>query len=167
MRRVTGSARTAAHRIGATVAAAALLLTGSNPAGAAGATDRVLTGGFSAGNATPVLWTSPGLSNVYGNDFPDTGEGESSAQLRMPEGVLRRLRVSLKDRAQTSGTVTVTVRVNGFDTALTCSVQTVGNCGTPANVEVQLAAGDLLAIRIANNLVNEDGVLLTYTLQFD
>ena len=149
----------------AVVALAAMVL-GSRVAAAAGATDRVLTGGFSSGTTSPA-WTSPGLSNVYGNDFPETGAGESSAQMRMPEGILRRLRVSLKDRNQTSGTVTVMVRLNGADTALTCTVNVVGICGTPAGVEVAMNAGDLLAIRVDNNLTNEDGVLLTYTIQFD
>ena len=61
----------------------------------------------------------------------------------------------------------MTVRVNGVNTAVACTVNVVGNCGTGAGPEVVLAAGDLLAVRIDNNLVNEDGVLLTYTLQFD
>jgi len=46
-------------------------------------------------------------------------------------------------------------------------VNVVGICGTPAGVEVAMNAGDLLAIRVDNNLTNEDGVLLTYTIQFD
>jgi hypothetical protein len=140
---------------------------GARAAGAAGATDRILTGGFSGGNAESTMWSAPGLSTVYGNNFPNTGQGESSAQMRMPEGVLRRLRVSLKNRNQTSGTVTVMVRINGQNTVLQCSVATVGNCGTAADLQVPISAGDLLAIRIDNNLVNEDGVLLTYTLQFE
>jgi hypothetical protein len=59
----------------------------------------------------------------------------------------------------------VTVRLNGADTALSCSVGTAGgNCGSGASVPV--AAGDDLAIKIESTL-NSGAWAFTYSLLFD
>jgi len=62
-------------------------LLAATPARALDDGQQVLVGG-SSGGAAGVRYSSPGLANVYGPDFPGAGLGEQAAQIRMTAGLL-------------------------------------------------------------------------------
>jgi hypothetical protein len=134
-----------------------------------GATDasaqQLLTGGNS-GSGAGTRYTAPGVGNIYGADFPATGLGESAAQIRMPAGTLKKMKVTLvPDGAQTSGQLTVTVRVNGSDSALACSVDFEGGeCKIPESVT--LVSDDRIAIQVSSTL-DTGSWAFTYSVKFE
>jgi hypothetical protein len=126
---------------------------------------QILTGGNS-GSGAGTRYTAPGLGNIYGADFPATGLGESAAQIRMPAGTLKKLKITLvTDGAQTSGQLTVTVRVNGIDSALTCSVDFEGaQCKSPEFVT--LLNDDRVALQVSSTL-NTGSWAFTYSVKLE
>ena len=124
------------------------------PSRAAALTDgqQLLVGGTS-GSASGTRYGAPGLANTYNDDFPATGLGESAAQIRMTAGTLGKFRLAVvTEGTATSGTVTVTVRLNGANTVLTCSVGTDGgDCGSGGKA-IAIADGDKIAIRVVSTL---------------
>ena len=155
-------------RSAAAAVAALGILAAASPADALNDSRQVLTGGGTfAGTVSPV-YTSPGHGNVLGPDFPSAGNGENAAQLRMPGGVLKLLKVRVHTQnVPSDGTLTVMVRINNGDTVLTCSVSGDGNCGTGGKKSVTINNGDLLAIQVASTLEDEGNVAFSYTLIFD
>jgi hypothetical protein len=116
---------------------------------------------------TVTNWTSPGLANVFGPDFPNTGLGEQSAQLNMPAGTLSRLRVRVTTQnAPSSGTFTLMVRVNGADTQLTCTLNGTGECNAGNKVK-GLNNNSLLAVRASNNFVGSGTFAWNYSMLLD
>ena len=71
----------------------------------------------------------------------------------------------LKSGCPDSGALTMTVRVNGADTVLSCQIAGTGFCTKNASVTVR--NNDLLAIRISNNFVNSGITAHTYSLTYD
>jgi hypothetical protein len=120
----------------------------------------LLTGGTS-GSASSTRYTAPGLANTYSANFPAAGLGEQAAQIRMRGARLSKLRVSVVTENATSGSVTVTVRVNGAPTVLTCSVGFAGGgCGSSPQAEAVVTNGDRLAVEVVSTL---DQGLWTFT----
>jgi hypothetical protein len=137
------------------------------PAGALNNRQQILTGGGSQTQGG-LSWTAPGFSNVFGNDFPSAGAGETAAQLRMSGGgVLSLLWVRVNTATvPTSGNLTVMVRVNGADTTLTCTVLASGQCQSGA-ASVTIPNGARLAVRIANTFPDSGNVAYSYTMLLD
>jgi hypothetical protein len=142
------------------------------PASAIGTSVQMLSGGNSL-TGTNTRFTAPGLANQYTSDFPDVGFGENGAQLRMPAGVMRKLRVRLAVQTiPTSGSLTLTVRKNAADTTLTCTIAAaamtsqVTNCQETAT-SVSFNTGDRLAVVIANDFPDSGFMTYTYTLEYD
>ena len=113
-----------------------------------------------------VAFTSPGLL-LYDANIPVPGAGEKAVQLRMPPGTLSRLRVRvITGNVPSSGSLSVTVRINGADSVLTCSVAGTGNCSNAGSVTLP-TANKRLSIRIANGLVAAGNTAFTYTVEFE
>ena len=69
-------------------------------------------------------FTGPGWTTTTAPDYPDTGEGEAATQIRMAAGTLKNLRVHVQTQnVPSGGSLIATVRINGADTALTCTVK--------------------------------------------
>jgi len=140
------------------------LLTAS-PVRALDDAQQLLSGGSSMGEGS-IIFTSPGMSNQFGTDFPGTGLGSQAAQLRIPKGTLRDLRVSVTTQnVPSSGSATVTVRLNGADTLLTCSVNGTGYCTSTKSVSIP--TGGLVALRVQNTFVGSGLAAYTYSLVYD
>jgi hypothetical protein len=138
----------------------------AQPAGALNNALQVLIGGGSFGGASPVF-TSPGLANLCGADFPSAGAGETAAQIRMPPGTLSQLYVRLQTQnVPSSGSLTVTVRLNGVSTAMSCQLFGSGQCKfTGSTVSVNRAAK--LAIQITNDFVGAGNIAFNYSILFN
>lgn len=137
------------------------------PAFALGDTMQLLSGGGTF--ADPGTgFTSPGLVYVYGpNDF-GTNKGERAAQLVMPAGILSALRVRvLTQQNPSSGALTVTVRLNGADTPLTCSTVGTATCHTPPGASANVSNNARLSVKIANTFVGAGNLSFTYSFLFD
>jgi hypothetical protein len=129
-------------------------------------TAHVLSGGSTLGEFQ-TRFTAPGLAAVYDPDIPAPGLGEGAAQIVMPAGTLSRLRVKMQTAAfPTIGSFTAMVRVNGADTALTCSLNAPGTCSTGGKVK-GLNNNALLAVRVSNTFTDSGAITFSYTLQFD
>lgn len=165
MDRLPGRRRRPGARLAA-LAAALAIAGGAESARALDDGQQLLVGGTS-GSATTTLFTAPGIANTYSNDFPGPGLGESAAQIRMVAGTIGKFRLNVVTQGNaTSGTVTVTVRINGLNTDLTCSVGTAGgDCGSGGKT-VALLNGDKLAVRVASTL-DQGFFTYTYTLTYD
>jgi|GEM_PF-2623998 len=126
---------------------------------------QILTGGFNQGAAFANGFTGPGWTTTLSPDYPDTGEGEAAVQIRMPAGTLSNLRVHVQtENVPAGGTLTVMVRVNGADTALSCSVTATGDCTDTGSVNI--SANDRVALEITTDLNTEGNWTLTYSIQF-
>lgn len=152
----------------AILATTTALLLGGAPAPAVALDDgqQLLIGGNS-GSASGTRFTAPGLANIYNADFPDTGLGEAAAQIRMVAGTVGKFRANILTQGNaTSGSVTLTVRVNGVDTDLTCSVgKDGGDCGSGGKA-IAILNGDKLAVRIASTL-DQGFWTFTFTMTYD
>jgi len=141
-------------------------LSAATPIQALDDTQQLLSGGNSL-SENETRFVAPGSAGSYTADSPNTGLGESAAQIRMPAGVLSALRVKLTTAtAPSSGTFTLMVRKNGADTVLFCSRTSTGNCIGGAKT-ITFATNDLLSIRVSNNFVGSGPMGYTYTLVFD
>jgi hypothetical protein len=96
---------------------------------------------------------------LLGGNYPNTSDGnylspfnpsvgnEDSTNLPVSSGTARKLIVSFASPLDPGESVTLTVRQNGVDTALTCTVAAgESSCFDDAN-QVAFADGDLLSIR--------------------
>lgn len=165
----TGFHRTSGQRPARLLASLALVgavLSAAVPAHAVDDGQQLLVGGTS-GSGAGVRYGAPGLANTYNDDFPGTGLGEQAAQIRMTAGTLGKFRASVVTQGNaTSGTVTVTVRINEVDTVLTCTVGTMGgDCGTGGK-SIAIANGDRLAVQIDSTL-DQGFFTYTYTMIYD
>ena len=130
-------------------------------------TAHVVGGGGAVGEAT-TNFQSPGLGNIYSNDFPAAGLGESAAQMLMPAGTLSKVRVKITTTtAPSSGAFTLMVRVNGADTVLTCQIPFGSTQCSTGNKTKGLLTNSPLAVRVTNNFVSSGNIAFTYTMQFD
>jgi hypothetical protein len=165
------------HRLGHLPLGAAVLAVGvgvaawflaAPPAGALNNRQQILYGGNTV-SPVDTHFTSPGFGNgKLGPDFPATGLGEQSLQLRMSGGgVLSLLWVRLTTATTpSSGSFTVTVRINGADTALTCTLFSSGQCQTGATT-VNIPNGARLSLSVSNNFVGSGNMSYTYTMLLD
>jgi hypothetical protein len=150
----------------AALAAAALL--GFAPPGALAQGDRpevpylgaVLTGGGIV-SAVGASWSAPGLNEIVSTEL--------LAQVPLPAGTLKNLRVFVKPTGQNGGAAVFTLRVNGADTPLTCVVGVVGPCIAPLAVAVE--DGDLVVLRALNQLLQNGlpfpAFAFTYSIELE
>jgi hypothetical protein len=163
-RQLTTTLAHAAMLVAGTVFGAWLLA--APPAGALNDTQQLLAGGDFVAEGVVTLFTSPGLARSYDINTPGIGLGESAAQLRMPGGVLSALKVKLTTAtAPSSGTFSVSVRINGGNTLLTCQIAATGTCNAIANVTV--ANNSRLAVRVSNTFIGAGNMGYSYTLLFN
>ena len=137
------------------------------PAGALSNAQQLLSGGTSTVGGSTV-WGAPGMQNSFGNDFPAAGKGEQATQIRMTGGgVLRSLWVRVvTETVPSSGSLTMMVRINGADTALTCTLAGAGQCQSGAAI-VNVPNGARLAVRQVNNFVGAGFLTFNYTMILD
>ena len=146
-------------------AIAATLMIGQGPAAALDDARQVLTAGGSLTQGA-TLFTAPGLYTAYTADFPNTGQGESAASIRMPAGSMTALRVHVvTTNAPSSGSFRARLRINGADTALTCQTMGTGSCTSQQVVTIH--TNDLLAIMVSNTFVGSGTMGWTATMEFD
>jgi hypothetical protein len=138
------------------------------PAGALNNRQQILSGGSSLNSTITTAWGAPGLQNAVTDDWPAAGLGERSTQIRMSGGgVLSLLWVRITTQnVPSSGSLTVTVRVNDADTTLTCTVLASGQCQTGA-ASVTIPNGARLAVRLDNAFVGAGNFSYTYTMLLD
>lgn len=149
------------------VAVAGLVAAAAQPADALDNGKQLLSGGASIAVGSTVF-LAPGVASVYGPNFPKTGQGELAAQIRMQDGILSLLRVSVRtENVPAGGTMTVMVRINQTDTTLNCQVTAAGFCQTAVNVSEVITSSQRLAIRVVNTLVNPGFATVSYTLVYD
>lgn len=163
-----GSTRRRTGRIVLLAATAVAALLGGVPERARALDDgqQLLVGGNS-GSASGTRFTAPGIANIYSADFPGTSLGEAAAQIRMVAGTVGKFRANVVTQGNaTMGSVTLTVKINGIDTDLTCSVGTDGgDCGSGGKT-VALVNGDKLAVRVASTL-DAGFWTFTFTMTYD
>ena len=145
--------------------AAALSLATAVSAHALSDTKQIMVAGTSQVEGG-LSYAGPGMSNVFGADFPNTGLGEQAASVRMPAGSLSRLRVNVvTQNTPSSGFLRVMLRINGANTTLTCIVTGTGICNRNQTVAVPNNA--LVTFRISNNFVGSGLLTWTATMEFD
>ena len=126
---------------------------------------QILSGGFNQGGAFTNGFTGPGWTTTLSPNYPDSGEGEAATQIRMVAGTLKNLRVHVQTQnVPSSGSLTLTVRINGANTALTCTVTATGDCTSTASVSIN--DNDRLALEITNSFPDEGNWTLTYSIQY-
>ena len=137
------------------------------PAGALNNRQQLLLGGNSTTQSS-TRYTSPGFGNQFTADFPSTGLGEQAASARMVGGgVLSNFWVRIyTTNVPTSGSFTVTVRINGVATALTCTLFGTGQCQSGA-ATVNIANGARLAIEATNDFPDSGNITYSYSLLLD
>jgi hypothetical protein len=132
------------------------------PAKALEDASQLLPGGIVGMTAGQTYFTAPGVTSTS----PGQIKGESSVQIRMPAGQLRNLRVRLTTATVPSaGIITIVVRRNGLNTALTCELSKAGECAS--NASVAIAENDKLSVRAINNFTGSGLMAMTYTLLFN
>src|SRR5262249_36540662 len=114
------------------------------------------------GPTAGTAFTAPGTSALC------TSLGEAECQVRLPAGTLGRLRVFLVTGTATAGSLTVTLRLNGAPTVLTCTVaynEPDGFCDDFVNV-ITLVGGDLVSLGFSST-INQGLWSFTYSLVYD
>jgi len=128
-------------------------------------TSQILSGGQSSANGQ-TRYLAPGTLFNNSIDNPAIGTGETAVSLSMFAGTVRGLRVNLTTAtAPTGGTFVLTVRKNGANTNLSCTLTASGTCFDPGKSPFK--AGDLLSIQTVNTLADSGTSVFTYVLQFD
>jgi len=145
--------------------AAALLLAAAVSAHALDDARQILVAGNAQGEGA-TQYGGPGMSNVYGTDFPGTGQGKDAAAIRMPAGTLTNLKVNLVTQTTpSSGSLRVRVLQNGMSTNLTCALMATGTCNSATSLAI--AANDKIVLKVSNNFANAGTSAWTATLEFD
>jgi hypothetical protein len=143
------------------------LIAGTAPANALKDGVQLLTGGGTMSESGDSRYTAPGYTNQLTKNFPGPGLGEEATQLRLRAGVLSKLLVKLTTAtAPSSGSFTVRVRINGSNTALKCTLNGTGQCGSGSKT-VSVTNKSKLSIRVANDFVGSGNMSYTYVLQYD
>lgn len=128
---------------------------------------QILTGASIVGPGSIPWWHPPGGEPIRDNAM-DPSPVEPATQIRMPKGKLTGLKVSMgTENVPDAGVFSVTVRINGADTALSCSLTAAGFCNSPSMAKVSLAANDRLTVRVLANLNGASTVVYTYSLLFN
>jgi hypothetical protein len=140
----------------------ALCMLAAPPAAAA----QLLIGGSST-TENSTRFSAPGLGNQYTADFPGTGLGEEAAQVRTIVGTLSKFRVRVRTATNPSaGSFTVTVRVNGADTQLTCTLNGPGDCSAGNKVKA-LTNSSLLSVSASNDFADAGSITYSYSMMFE
>ncbi len=113
-----------------------------------------------AGLESMTGYTSPLTPELYYPDKPFS-DPEGAVQFKARQGRINRLKVRVAEEACVEEvpcplepmptSYTVTVRINGEDTALSCTVVGAGTCTTPTNVVVELESKSLLSVAITTD----------------
>lgn len=111
-------------------------------------------------------FSAPGGSQTMPPDFPSTGMGETAAQVVMPAGTIKNLRVVVVPHGvSNSGTVDFVVRINGADTPVSCQVSGSGQADSGV-ATVTVSDGDLVSVKVHNLLQGNVSVNFTYSIAF-
>jgi hypothetical protein len=144
--------------------AAALTMAATVSAQALDNGKQILSAGTSQGEGA-VQYTSPGMSNAYTENFPNTGQGQQAASIRMPAGTISNLRVNVVTaNVPTSGFFRVLLRINGTST-LACSVTGTGMCSKLSSTAVPADA--LVVLKVYNTFVGSGNLGWTATMEYD
>jgi hypothetical protein len=136
------------------------------PTGATGATGPTgATGGGSVIGITVVNNVSSGT--YFGPWGASAASTESDVQLPMPGGTASALRFSISPAPGAGKTATVTIRLNGASTPLTCTISDTNRTCSDLVDSVTFADGDTLSILFNKNpnfAVNSIGISLKYVM---
>jgi len=113
-----------------------------------------------AGLESMTGYTSPLTPELYYPDEPFT-DPEGAVQFKARAGRLSRLKVRVAEEVCVEEMAcafepmptmyTVTVRINGEDTALSCTIEGAGTCTTPTGVVVDIDGKSLLSVAITTD----------------
>jgi hypothetical protein len=146
----------------------ALSLFAANPAAALDDTSMLFTGSYNYGGAVQTFYMPLGTGQGYGENYPSTGLGEQSAQLRMPAGTLSGLRVNVvTQNVPSGGTLEVIVRKNGNDTSVKCTVNAGGSSCGSGKRSVAIGGNNLVAIKVIHGLIDSGITIVNYTLVYN
>lgn len=111
----------------------------------------------------------PGATTKYTSLFGSVAFG-SEVQVHAPwsrAGTFKSMRIYIRVAQGNSGTLVVTLRKNGANTALAVTVPISGAAGVYATTaDVSIAQGDTVGIKIDNN-AGVDSVLNGWSLEFE
>lgn len=124
---------------------------------------------------TPLLWSTGGSGvTKSATTYLTFGAGALNAtegvrQIPMPfSGTLRNLRVQTLG-SQGNGTLVVTLRKNGVDTAITFTISASAAVGVFSDLvnSVSVVAGDLISVKCVNNASDVDSTFLSMSAELD
>jgi hypothetical protein len=125
-----------------------------------------------AGNSAMLAWRSDDGGNTTSATFlgawaisatASTDEFTSQIVITSP-GVLRNLLGSLETAA--TPTFTYTVRKNGVDTALTCTVPTLSTSASDTTHTVTVAAGDRISLKCVTSVASSSNIFPACFLEY-
>lgn len=102
---------------------------------------------------------------IAGNCVANTTEG-SSEQVCAATGTVSSLYVSLGTAPGAGKTRTFTLRKNGVDTALTCSISETSTTGNDTSNSVSVTAGDILTIGVTSTAASTNAGTASFSLKF-
>ncbi|HVT58218.1 MAG TPA: LamG-like jellyroll fold domain-containing protein [Thermoanaerobaculia bacterium] len=132
----------------------------AGPAGPTGATGPAGPAGpTGAKGATGVPGANGTSGSAMGGNYPNTATGsflmpwsdttsaiEANASVPLPSGTASKLVVSLTTEPGAGGSATITIRKNGVDTALRCTISGIANTCSDTADSVTFSDGDLLSV---------------------
>jgi hypothetical protein len=143
---------------------------GTGPAGPTGPTGPQGPSALIVGGGTGTQELSAGAASFVPMFDSLRSPDETAVQQQVPfAGTLSRLHVRLDGTAGASGSgefYTFTIRLNGSDTAVTCTIlETATNCSDSVNT-VLFNAGDLLSLGVVPSASNPTTRAMRWTAQF-
>jgi len=129
----------------------------TGPAGAVGPAGA--TGPIGPTGASGPPGASGTSGSAIGGNYPNTASGsflmpwgntasatEVNTNLPLPSGTASKLVVSLTKEPGAGQSATITIRKNGVDTALSCTISGIANTCTDATDSVTFSNGDMLSV---------------------
>ena len=123
---------------------------------------------FTNGNLVSISANSTNYNNLMGSgafNNPPSGTETDRIEIAPNAGVIRNMRFQL-DTAVTAGSITLTLRVNGADTALTKTI-TTGTTGDDLVHEVTVAADDELSWKIVSASGTNSVRMIGYSCEYE
>jgi hypothetical protein len=144
-----------------TFVAAAMSILATSPA-----FSNVITGGMSLQQSIVFFFSPGGAQTFQANNF--NNKGSQAAEVRMPAGTLSALKVrAILPNAPSGGAFTLTVRKNGVDTAMACTLTAQGACNSAGPVD--FANGDRVSFRVDATFtgLTNSSFAFTYSMVFE
>lgn len=133
--------------------------------------------GGSGGSSTPAVlwafWETSGMAQAltrYVTIGSDSGHAtESSRQQNLPRaGTVSKLYIrTITNVGGTAQTFIATVRKNGADTPITCTINTGSNTCNDTSNSVSFAAGDLFSVKYVTSATETAVLYPSFTLSFE